>query len=72
MDKTLIKSVLGFDLNADIRDENGKIIPTGVRSTIHPEEPILHISYRMFNKKFFTSFNQGLLDKIREHRRLNE
>lgn len=72
MDDNLIKSVLGFDLNADIKDENGKIIPTGVRSTVHPEKPELHISYRIFNKSFFTSFDNGLLEKIREHRRLND
>jgi hypothetical protein len=72
MDNNLIKSVLGFDLNADIKDENGKIIPTGVRSTVHPEKSELHISYRIFNKSFFTSFDDGLLEKIREHRRLND
>lgn len=72
MDRNLIKSVLGFDLNADIRDENGQIIPTGIKSTVYPEEHQLLIPYRIFNKNSFNSFNEGLLEKIREQRRLNE
>jgi len=72
MDRKLIKSVLGFNLKADIRDEYGQVIATGVRSSIFPKHPPLQISYRVFDKSFFTSFDEDLLAKIRQHRRLND
>jgi len=72
MDRKLITSVLGFDFKVDIKDENGNIIPSGVRSSTFPKYPKLQVSYRLFDKSFFTNFNEELLAKVREHRRLND
>ena len=70
MDRKLITSVLGFDLKIEVKDENGEPIKTGVRSTYYPPQPPINITYRLFDKSFITSFNEELLAKIRQHRRL--
>ena len=72
MDKTLITSVLGFDLKAEIADQNGEVIRSGVKSTyvyvVNDVEP----EPRILDKNFFTHYNESLLSKIREYRRLND
>ena len=72
MDRELITSVLGFDLNADIRDESGQLVPVGVKRTIYPVAKIEKINYRIIDKGFFTHYNEALLAKIRDFRRLND
>jgi hypothetical protein len=67
----LINSVLGMDLKADIRDINGNIIPTGCKRTVHPVERV-SIKLRMLDKRFFTHYNEALLNKIINYRRLND
>jgi len=71
MDRYLITSVLGFDLKRDVKDENGNSIPTGVRTTTYPIEIAERVNVRLFDKRFFTTFNEELLRKIIEYRRLN-
>ena len=72
MDRELITSVLGFDLNADIRDESDQLIPIGVKKTTYPVVKIDKINYRIIDKGFFTHYNEALLAKIRDSRRLND
>ena len=67
----LITSVLGMNLKADIRDINGNIIPTGCKRTILPEEKVM-IKLRILDKKFFTHYNEALLAKIIDYRKLND
>jgi len=70
-DIKVISSVLGMDLRADIKDINDNLLPTGCKETIHPDKKI-KIKSRLLDKKFFTNFNQALLDKILEYRKLND
>ena len=72
MDRYLITSVLGFDLKRDVKDENGNSIPTGVRTTTYPIEIAERVNVILFDKSFFTTFNEGLLAKVRDHKRLND
>lgn len=72
MTKDLITSVLGFDLKADIRNIEGELIPVGVKRTIYPVQKIERINYRIVDKGFFTHYNEALLAKIRDFRRLND
>jgi hypothetical protein len=72
MDRYLIKSVLGFNLKVDIRDESGKIIPSGVKRTLYPIEVAKKVNTTLLDKRFFTSFDEALLNKIRDYRNLNE
>ncbi len=68
----LITSVLGMDLKADIRDINDNLILTGIKKTIYPVQRIDRINYRIVDKGFFTHYNEALLAKIRDYRRLND
>ena len=72
MDRYLIKSVLGFNLKADIRDKDGNPVPTGVKKTLYPIEVAERVNVRLFDKRFFTTFDEGLLAKVRDHKRLND
>lgn len=72
MDRYLIRSVLGFNLKADIRDKDGNLVPTGVKKTLYPIEIAERVNVRLFDKRFFTSFDEGLLAKVRDHKRLND
>jgi hypothetical protein len=65
--KTIITSVLGFNLKADIVDLNDNLLPTGIKSTYFPDN-IEPVQPKMVNKRWFTSFNDALLNKIRDAR----
>lgn len=68
----IITSVLGFNFNVEIKDQNGELIKTGAKTTYvgHPftKQPTVHI----LDKNFFTNFNEPLLAKIRDFRRIND
>jgi hypothetical protein len=63
----MINSVLGFNLRAEIVDKDGEILKTGCRSCIIPKEKGI-INSKILDKKFFTTFDEGLLAKIRNLR----
>jgi len=65
-----ITSVLGFDLDAEITDNEGNVIPSGTKCNYIPEEKpdyVFNIDY--YNK--WTNFNEGLLNKIRDYKKYN-
>ena len=70
MKDNLIKSVIGFNLKADILDINGLVISTKLR-TVYPKVFERQTS-KPLNKKFFTNFNEDLLNKIKDYKRINE
>jgi hypothetical protein len=72
VDKTLITSVLGFDLKAEIVDLNGEAIRSGVKSTYVYAVTDVEPEPRIPDKNFFTHYNETLLSKIRDFRRLND
>ena len=71
----IITNVIGFKLKDTITtiinpDGTIKMLKGGVRSTVRPinVEPISH---KECNKKWFTNFNQDLLDKIVDYHKNN-
>jgi len=68
----VFESVLGFDLKADIRDKDGDLIKSGVKSSVMPDELPSNLNLRIPNRNFFTHFNEELLRKIREYRKFND
>ena len=72
MDRYLIESVLGFDLNVDVTDTNGNPLSKGVKKSIIPTVFPENNTVKILDKSFFTHFNDELLDKIRQHRRLTD
>jgi hypothetical protein len=67
---TVITSVLGLDLKTELRDAEGNIVRSGIRSTYIPKDMCeARIGTKLATKKWFTHYNQALLDKIRDMRR---
>lgn len=66
-----ITSVLGFNFNIEIKDQDGNPLPNSARNTcrgigtIKPQSKIL-------DTRFFTNYNHDLLDQIRKLRRLQD
>jgi len=50
----------------------GNVIKKGIKRTIIPNNYTQRLLPMLFDKSFFTSFNEDLLAKIRNHRRLND
>lgn len=70
---TLITSVLGFNFNIVIKDLDDKPLPTGVKTTYYSfSNELPAVGTKIGNRKWFTHYNQALLDKIRDLRRLND
>lgn len=74
-DCLLIKSVVGFehrDVPTEIVEPDGtiRLYKGGIRSTCVPEV-VEHILSKECNPKWFTNFNQALLDKLRDYHKNN-
>jgi hypothetical protein len=68
----MISNVLGFDFNLELIDLEGQLVKTGIRSTCLPKtDELPKIGNNFGNTKWFTNFNNGLLQKIKDHKRLN-
>jgi hypothetical protein len=72
MDRKLITSVLGFNLKAEIKNQDGSLLPEGIKKTIIPKTRVKRIKVRLCDKTFFTSFNESLLEKVIMHRKLTQ
>ena len=68
VDKYVINSVLGFDLKAEIVDHNGVPVGKGFVKGACPKRA-KKIKQRLFDKTFFTHYNEELLAKIRDLRK---
>ena len=64
-----ITSVLGFDLDAEITDNEGNVLASGTTCNYIPEEKPNYIYNTNYSK--WTNFNKDLLDKIRDYQKYN-
>jgi hypothetical protein len=69
-ESTLIQSVLGFDFNVEIKDQNGDVLKTGCRSCVTPVRKA-RIKSKILDPNFFTHYNEALIAKIRDMRNNN-
>jgi hypothetical protein len=68
----MISNVLGFDFNLELIDQEGELVKTGIKSTCLPEtDELPNIGNSFGNTRWFTHFDNGLLQKIRDYKRLN-
>lgn len=68
----IINSVLGFNLKTELKDKEGNILPTGIKKTcITCTDELPKIGTHSDNKKWFTHYNQALLDQIADMKRVN-
>jgi len=66
----MIGSVLGFDLKAEIVDQNGEPVGKGFVKGACPKRA-KKIKSRIFDKSFFTHYNEELIAKIRDLRKFD-
>ena len=71
----VITSVIGFNLKdtvIEVVEENGevKLLKGGIKSTVseYEPQPIIH---KECNTRWFTTFNHDLLNKIKDHHKIN-
>lgn len=65
-----MQSVLGFTFNTELTDTSGEVVRAGIRKTcIACKDQQARIGTKLATKKWFTHYNQALLDKIRDMRR---
>ena len=64
-----ITSVLGFNLDAEITDNEGNVLASGTTCNYIPEEKPNYIYNTNYSK--WTNFNKDLLDKIRDYQKYN-
>jgi len=64
-----ITSVLGFDLDAEITDNEGNVLASGTTCNYIPEEKPDYVFNTNYSK--WTNFNKNLLDKIRDYQKYN-
>jgi hypothetical protein len=68
----IIKSVMGFDLTCKVQDENGHTIKSGIIYSDYVPNAKPKSINQMINKKFWTSFNQDLYNKLVDYKNANE
>ena len=64
-----ITSVIGFDLDAEITDNEGNVLASGTTCSYIPEEKPNYVYNTNYSK--WTNFNEGLLNKIRDYQKHN-
>ena len=68
----MINSVLGFNFNLELTDRDGELVKSGIKSTCAPTTNELpNIGTSFGNTKWFTNFDDALLSKIKDYKRLN-
>jgi len=65
-----ITSVLGFDLDAEITDNEGNVLASGTTCNYIPKEKPDYM-FNTNNYSKWTNFNEGLLNKIRDYKKYN-
>ena len=71
MSVDVIDSVLGFDLKAEIFDNKGNPIKTGATMIVNVNMDTPSVGTKIGAKGWFTNYNDGLLQKIRDYKNLN-
>lgn len=68
----LFTSVLGFNFNVTIVDNEGNLLKTGARLVFVPNEEAPKVGTKIGGQSWFTNYNEQLLTKIRDYRRIND
>jgi hypothetical protein len=68
----LFTSVLGFNFDATIVDNEGNPLKTGARLVFVPNEDAPNVGTKIGGQSWFTNYNDQLLNKIRDYRRIND
>ena len=65
-------SVLGFNFNVTIVDNEGNPLKTGARVVTAVTKGVPNVGTKIGGQNWFTNYNEQLLNKIRDYRRRND
>ena len=68
----IITSVIGFDFESNLVDNDGQLIRTGARRIECLSSDTPSVGTKIGGERWFTNFNEPLLSKIRDYRRRND
>ena len=68
----IFTSVLGFNFNVTIVDHEGNPLRTGAKVVTTTTTGAPKVGTKIGGQKWFTNFNDQLLNKIRDYRRIND
>jgi hypothetical protein len=68
----IFTSVLGFNFNVTIVDNEGNPIKTGARVIVPVNGDAPNVGTKIGGQSWFTNYNEQLLNKIRDYRRRND
>jgi hypothetical protein len=68
----IITSVIGFDFESNLVDNDGQLIRTGARRIECLSSDTPSVGTKIGGENWFTNFNEPLLSKIRDYRRIND
>jgi hypothetical protein len=67
-----IDSVLGFNMDIDLKDNDGNPVKMGAKIVSSEIVGTPSVGTKIGGQKWFTNFNDQLLNKIRDYRRIND
>ena len=68
----IFTSVLGFNFNVNIVDSEGNPLKTGAKVVVATITGAPNVGTKIGGQKWFTNYNEQLLNKIRDYRRIND
>jgi aspartate ammonia-lyase len=68
----IFTSVLGFNFNVTIVDNEGNPIKTGAKVIVPVNMGAPNVGTKIGGQSWFTNYNEQLLTKIRDYRRRND
>ena len=72
MSINIIHSVLGFNLKREIFDNEGNLLKTGAKVIVPVNTDAPNVGTKIGGQSWFTNYNEQLLNKIRNYRRIND
>lgn len=68
----IFTSVLGFNFNVTIVDNEGNPLKTGAKVVVPVNVGAPNVGTKIGGQSWFTNYNEQLLTKIRNYRRIND
>ena len=68
----IFTSVLGFNFNVTIVDNEGNPLKTGARVILSTNTGTPSVGTKIGGQSWFTNYNEQLLNKIRNYKRIND
>jgi Na+-translocating ferredoxin:NAD+ oxidoreductase RnfG subunit len=72
MENKIFTSVIGFNFELNLVDNDGQPVRTGARRIDYLFSETPNVGTKIGGEKWFTNFNEPLLSKIRDYRRIND